>query len=144
MSCAETCFTAPTVGALTGSLAVTGFTGSTYGPNAAKGMMRMSGIKYYELDENEELPYEFVVTRHVDGEPEFAGSYISTRCLSYENGVLLKFHERNDELRAETVKLRKLVRDWRDLAVGGADSLTDWNHAQADLEQRMRELGVDV
>ena len=48
------------------------------------------------------------------------------------------------ELRAENAKLRKLVRDWRDFAVGGADSLTDWNHEQADLEQRMRALGVEV
>lgn len=43
---------------------------------------------------------------------------------------------------AENAKLRELVQDWYELAVGGADSLTDWNHAQADLEQRMRELGI--
>lgn len=48
------------------------------------------------------------------------------------------------ELEAENTKLRELVRDWYELAVGGADSITDWNHAQADLEQRMRELGVEV
>lgn len=47
----------------------------------------------------------------------------------------------NDEW-DENAKLRELVRDWHALAVGGADSLTDWNHEQADLEQRMRELGV--
>jgi hypothetical protein len=52
-----------------------------------------------------------------------------------------------DEYRAlldENAKLRELVRDWYELAVGGADSLTDWNHAQADLEQRMSELGIEV
>lgn len=48
------------------------------------------------------------------------------------------------DYKAENAKLRELVRDWYELAVGGADSLTDWNHAQADLEQRMRELGVDL
>lgn len=48
------------------------------------------------------------------------------------------------EIEAENEKLRELVRDWRDLAVGGADSLTDWNHKQADLEHRMSELGVEV
>lgn len=49
-----------------------------------------------------------------------------------------------DKLAAENAKLRELIRDWYELAVGGADSLTDWNHAQADLEQRMRELGIEV
>jgi hypothetical protein len=28
----------------------------------------MGGIKYYALDENEEVPYEFVVTRNVNEE----------------------------------------------------------------------------
>ena len=42
------------------------------------------------------------------------------------------------------VALEELVIDWRDFAVGGADSISDWNHRQADLEQRMRELGVEV
>lgn len=46
------------------------------------------------------------------------------------------------KLKSENAKLRELVRDWYALAVGGAASLTDWNHKQADLEQRMRELGV--
>ena len=46
-------------------------------------------------------------------------------------------------LREQNAKLRELVLEWRELAVSGADSLTDWNHIQADLEQRMRELGVD-
>lgn len=45
-------------------------------------------------------------------------------------------------LLAENAQLRELVRDWHALATGGADSLTDWNHEQADLERRMRELGV--
>ena len=65
----------------------------------------MSGIKYYALRDDEELPEEYVVIRHVDGEPKFIASYINTSYLSYENGVLLKMHERNDELRAENAKL---------------------------------------
>lgn len=44
----------------------------------------------------------------------------------------------------ENDRLRELVRDWHALATGGADSLTDWNHEQADLERRMRELGVEA
>ena len=49
-----------------------------------------------------------------------------------------------DQLKAENAKLRKLVRDWRELAVCGADSLSDWIEIQADLESRMRELGIEV
>ena len=62
-----------------------------------------------------------------------------------------KLRESNDTLAkmlgdraADCYKLRELVRDWYELAVGGADSLTDWNHAQADLEQRIHELGIEV
>jgi len=66
----------------------------------------VSGIKYYALDENEEVPYEFVVTRDVNGEPEFCASFVNTNSLAYGNGVLLKLHERNDELRAENARLR--------------------------------------
>ena len=47
-------------------------------------------------------------------------------------------------LREQNAELRELVRDWREFAVGGADSLTDWNHQQAELEHRMRELGIEV
>lgn len=65
----------------------------------------MSAIKYYSLDGDEEVPYEFVVVRNVNGKPEFCASFVNTNCLAYENGVLLKFHERNDELRAENTKL---------------------------------------
>lgn len=71
----------------------------------------MSGIKYYALMEGEELPEEFVVIKHVDGEPKFIASYINTNYLSYENGVLLKMHERNDVLRAENAKLAELAQD---------------------------------
>lgn len=67
----------------------------------------MTGIKHYTLDENEEVPYEFVVTRNVNGEPEFCASFVNTNTLAYGNGVLLKFHQRNDELRAENTKLLK-------------------------------------
>ena len=67
----------------------------------------MSGIKYYALRDGEELPEEFVVIRHIDGEPKFIASYINTNYLDYENGVLLKMHERNDVLRAENAKLRQ-------------------------------------
>lgn len=49
-----------------------------------------------------------------------------------------------EKLETENVKLRKLVRDWWALAVGGADSLPDWNAQQADLEYRMNKLGVEV
>ena len=69
----------------------------------------MSGIKYYALKKGEEPPEEFVVIKHVNGEPEFVASYINTDYLSYQNGVLLKFHERNDKLRAENAKLRELA-----------------------------------
>lgn len=44
----------------------------------------------------------------------------------------------------QNAKLRKLVRDWRELAVCGADSLSDWIEIQADLESRMRELGIEA
>lgn len=47
-----------------------------------------------------------------------------------------------EELAERIVALEELCADWYELAVGGADSLTDWNHAQADLESRMDELGV--
>ena len=47
-------------------------------------------------------------------------------------------------LEVENHELRKLVRDWRDFAVGGADGLSDWNAKQADLEARMSELGIEV
>lgn len=71
----------------------------------------MSDIKYYALKKGEELPEEFMVIKHVNGEPEFVASYINTDYLSYQNGVLLKFHERNDKLRAENAKLRELAAD---------------------------------
>lgn len=48
------------------------------------------------------------------------------------------------QLKDDNAKLRELVRDWWSFAVGGADSLSDWNAQQADLESRMRELGVEV
>jgi hypothetical protein len=67
----------------------------------------MSSIKYYVLRTGEEPPMEFVAIRHVDGEPEFVASYVNSGYLSYENGVLLKMHERNDALRAENAKLRE-------------------------------------
>ena len=69
----------------------------------------MHGIKHYVIDENEEVPYEFVVTRNVNGEPEFCASFVNTNTLAYGNGALLKFHQRNDELRAENAKLRELA-----------------------------------
>lgn len=59
---------------------------------------------------------------------------------AYESG----YRDGLEAAEAENAKLRELVRDWYELAVGGADSLTDWNHMQADLEWRMRELGVEV
>lgn len=67
----------------------------------------MNGIKYYALDENEEVPYEFVVIRNVNGEPEFCASFVNTNSLAYGNGVLLKLHQRNDELRADNAKLQE-------------------------------------
>ena len=42
----------------------------------------------------------------------------------------------------QNATLRELVLEWRELAVGGAESLTDRNRIQADLDQRMREMGV--
>ena len=69
----------------------------------------MLGIKHYVIDENEEVPYEFVVTRNVNGELEFCASFVNTNTLDYGNGALLKLHQRNDELRAENAKLRELV-----------------------------------
>lgn len=67
----------------------------------------MNGIKHYVLSESEEVPYEFVVIRNINGKPEFCASFVNTNILDYGNGVLLKFHQRNDELRTENAKLRE-------------------------------------
>ena len=64
----------------------------------------------------------------------------------YERGVEQAsaiYKEVIREYVAENAKLRELVRDWRALAVDGADSLSDWIEQQTDLENRMRELEVD-
>ena len=123
----------------------------------------MNGIKYYALGENEEVPYEFVVIRNVNGEPEFYASFVNTNSLAYGNGVLLKLHERNNELRAENVKLRdalkhrewiarmlgqqtarvvnlqQLVRDLYEMAYPECPSAFE-----AAFTDRMRELGVET
>lgn len=52
--------------------------------------------------------------------------------------------ESTRRIEGQCAKLRELVRDWRDFAVGGADSLPDWNAQQADLESRMQKLGIEV
>lgn len=106
----------------------------------------MNGIKYYALDENEEVPYEFVVIKNVNGEPEFCASFVNTNSLSYGNGVLLKFHQRNDELRAENAKLRELVRDMLETLYWGDYYLkqTGRTFQPSRYETRMRELGVEV
>ena len=93
----------------------------------------MNGIKHYVLDENEEVPYEFVVTRNVNGEPEFCASFVNTNTLAYGNGALLKFHQRNDELRAENAKLSKLVQYILDEAYGD-----DW------FAEKAEELGFEA
>ena len=100
----------------------------------------MTGIKYFALDENEEVPYEFVVTRNVNGEPEFCASFVNTNTLAYGNGALLKLHQRNDELRAENAKLRELALEAYDTARGLAlnDSLADVSW----LADHMREMGI--
>lgn len=68
--------------------------------------------------------------------------------IESENAKLQKQSERlfdkTLKVATENAKLRELVRDWYELAVGGADSLVDWNHVQADLESRMRELRIKV
>lgn len=118
----------------------------------------MSGIKYYALDENEEVPYEFVVIRNVNGEPEFCASFVNTNSLAYGNGVLLKLHQRNDELRAKNAKLRKLAKDLHILAGGvlperksdyiticSVEACIDYySRTMPAIEQRMRELGIEV
>lgn len=121
----------------------------------------MSGIRYYALRDGEEPPEEFVVTRNVDDRaPKFIASYVNTSYLSYENGVLLKMHERNDELRAENAKLRELVKDalpfFNDdmsVCVGGA-CFANWECCECEssddcpairrMWERARELGVEV
>lgn len=113
----------------------------------------MSGIKYYALDENEEVPYEFVVTRNVNGKPEFYASFVNTNSLAYGNGVLLKLHERNDDLRAENAKMRDFVHDLLQLILAdGFDCYgcihEDCNGMQytdrCKLLDRACELGVEV
>lgn len=107
----------------------------------------MNGIKYYALDENEEVPYEFVVIRNVDGEPEFCASFVNTNSLAYGNGALLKLHERNDELRADNAKLRELVRLIMHQCNDGnprCDECIGWNDGECAALLRMRELGVEV
>ena len=126
----------------------------------------MNGIKYYALDENEEVPYEFVVIGNVNGEPEFCASFVNTNSLAYGNGVLLKLHERNDELRAENAKLRELCskfaqvvanddvtfRKLREIAKRelGYDFIGAYDSSLGDMDQlplfsdHMRELGVEV
>ncbi len=132
----------------------------------------MSDIKYYALNENEEPPKEFVVIMHVSGEPKFVASYINTCYLSYENSVLLKIHERNDQLREENAKLaeqyeavivdyRSEVAKLRELANGyEALTATLCNERECDscpfdgteqivcehmrLQTCLRELGIEV
>lgn len=94
----------------------------------------MSDIKYYALRTNEEPPMEFVVIRHVNGEPEFVASYINSSYLSYENGVLLKMHERNDTLRANNAKLRELVNYMAPIAL---------YEASEQERDHMRKLGLE-
>ena len=67
-----------------------------------------------------------------------------TECADMDGylGELSRARLEVELLRDENAALRELVLDWRNLAVCGANSLTDWNHEQADLEQRMKELGV--
>lgn len=116
----------------------------------------MNGIKYYTLGENEDVPYEFVVIRNVNGEPEFCASFVNTNSLAFENGVLLKLHQRNDELRAENAKLRELAVlnwEWAHSCCGNNCKMqTNDCGYQIDREcnyereiwDRMRELGVEV
>lgn len=109
----------------------------------------MNGIKYYALDENEEVPYEFVVTKNVNGEPEFCASFVNTNSLAYGNGVLLKLHQRNDELRAENAKLRELVKRMFDRVNYECRCCSifcsDWDEDNecCVFTTLMRELGVD-
>ena len=113
----------------------------------------MNGIKYYALDENEEVPYEFVVTRNVNGEPKFYASFVNTNSLAYGNGVLLKFHQRNDELRAENAKLRELVWTLANCAAGHGCDYCPINGGYGyvgerdmceSVHARMCELGIEV
>ena len=61
-----------------------------------------------------------------------------------EELIALMDSSEHRRLKADNAKLRELVRDWRALAVCGADSLSDWIEIQADIESRMRELGIEV
>lgn len=110
----------------------------------------MSGIKYYALRDGEELPEEFVVIRHIDGEPKFIASYINTNYLDYENGVLLKMHERNDVLRAENAKLTELAK-WM-YQVMDMSCAVHYPHEPAPVsiqtlnraEKELQALGIEV
>lgn len=107
----------------------------------------MTGIKYFALDENEEVPYEFVVTRNVNGEPEFCASFVNTNTLTYGNDVLLKFHQRNDELRAENAKLREAVATAikvQAVLCGDADSLYCRNKCPLHRPESNDCLACDV
>lgn len=104
----------------------------------------MNGIKYYALDENEEVPYEFVVTRNVNGEPEFCASFVNTNSLAYGNGVLLKLHQRNDELRAENAKLQERVNNLFNAVIAKGNELLGLLCENEKLRSQLRELGVEV
>lgn len=102
----------------------------------------MSDIKYYALRTGEEPPMEFAVIRHVDGEPEFVASYVNSSYLSYENGVLLKMHERNDALRAENAKLREQIH-W--LKKGDIlHVLTDQEYIDQCERERLMQVSIDA
>lgn len=104
----------------------------------------MSSIKYYVLRTGEEPPMEFVAIRHVDGEPEFVASYVNSSYLSYENGVLLKMHERNDTLRAENAKLRELCADLRFCKRNNCLTCSHGRFCDMRFDERYAELGVEV
>lgn len=90
----------------------------------------MSGIKYYQLKEDEELPDEFCAVKDVNGEPSEYTFY---------------------RPETENVKLRELVQDFDKCLTEAVRLAYIQGHATIydgtlldSLHPRMRELGIEV
>ena len=93
----------------------------------------MSGIKYYQLAKDEELPDEFCAVRDIGGEPSEYMFYVPE---------------------SEVAELRELIREmWFLLCVTGNDDLvaevakngeTMWTVDATAIAEKMREAGIEV